>query len=216
MPNSTPLERVIAAGVVPVVRANSIDVLPELAKALMAGGIPVIEVTMTTPKALLGIERLAETVGDTMVIGVGTVLDATTCRDAIAAGAQFVVSPHFDPQIIAATKRYGKASVPGAYTPTEIVSATVAGADLVKVFPSSGLGPSYIRDLLAPLPHLRLIPTGGVDAKNVGDWLRAGAICVGAGANLFPKELVAKGDWPAITAHIKAFSQAVREARSGK
>jgi 2-dehydro-3-deoxyphosphogluconate aldolase/(4S)-4-hydroxy-2-oxoglutarate aldolase len=210
----SPLERVIACGVVPVVRAGSIDVLPELAKALMAGGIPVIEVTMTTPRALLGIERLADTVGDTMVIGVGTVLDAATCRDAIAAGAQFVVSPHFDPQIVAATKRYGKASVPGAYTPTEIVTATVAGADLVKVFPSAGLGPSYIRDLLAPLPHLRLIPTGGVDAKNVGDWFKAGAICVGSGANLFPKDMVARGDWPAIGAHVKAFAQAVREARS--
>jgi 2-dehydro-3-deoxyphosphogluconate aldolase/(4S)-4-hydroxy-2-oxoglutarate aldolase len=209
----SPLERVIAAGIVPVVRANSIDVLPELAKALMAGGIPVIEVTMTTPKALLGIERLVETAGDTMVVGVGTVLDAATCRDAIAAGAQFVVSPHFDPQIVEATKRYGKASVPGAYTPTEIVTATVAGADMVKVFPSAGLGPSYIRDLLAPLPHLRLIPTGGVDAKNVADWFRAGAICVGSGANLFPKDLVAKGDWPAVTAHVKVFAQAVRDAR---
>jgi 2-dehydro-3-deoxyphosphogluconate aldolase / (4S)-4-hydroxy-2-oxoglutarate aldolase len=215
MPSNAPtaLERVIATGIVPVVRASSINVLPELAKALMAGGIPVIEVTMTTPKALLGIERLVENLGDTMVVGVGTVLDAATCRDAIAAGAQFVVSPHFDPQIVEATKRYGKASVPGAYTPTEIVTATVAGADMVKVFPSAGLGPSYIRDLLAPLPHLRLIPTGGVDAKNVADWFRAGAICVGSGANLFPKDLVARGDWPAVTTHVKAFAQAVREAR---
>jgi 2-dehydro-3-deoxyphosphogluconate aldolase/(4S)-4-hydroxy-2-oxoglutarate aldolase len=215
-PKPTPLERVIAAGVVPVVRVSSIEVLPEMARALMAGGIPVIEVTMTTPRALIGIERLADTVGDTMVIGVGTVLDAATCRDAIAAGAQFVVSPHFDPQVVAATKRYGKASVPGAYTPTEIVNATVAGADLVKVFPSAGLGPGYIRDLLAPLPHLRLIPTGGVDAKNVADWIRAGAICVGAGSNLFPKDLVAKGDWAGVTANVKAFSQALREAREAK
>src|SRR5947199_9399544 len=150
MPSNAPtaLERVIATGIVPVVRANSIDVLPELAKALMAGGIPVIEVTMTTPKALLGIERLVENLGDTMVIGVGTVLDAATVRDAIAAGAQFVVSPHFDPQIVEATKRYGKASVPGAYTPTEIVTATVAGADMVKIFPSAGLGPTYMCALL--------------------------------------------------------------------
>jgi len=212
-PSPTPLERVIACGVIPVVRASSIEVLPELAKALLSAGINVIEVTMTTPKALLGIERLVENYGDQMVIGVGTILDAATCRDAISAGAQFVVSPHFDREIIETTKRYGKGSVPGAYTPTEILGATVAGADLVKVFPSAGLGPSYIRDLLAPMPHLRLVPTGGVDAKNVADWFKAGAICVGAGALLFPKEAVAKGDWATVNASVKAFGQALREAK---
>src|SRR5438128_12389927 len=144
--------RIADAGVVAVIRAPSTEVLLDIAQALLAGGVPAIEVTMSTPKAISGVEMLADKLGDKAILGVGTCLDAATARDAIAAGAQFVVSPMFDPQIVAATRRYGKASVPGAYTPTEIVNATVAGADLVKIFPSAGLGPSYIRDLLAPMP----------------------------------------------------------------
>ena len=209
------LSRVLACGVVPVIRANSIEILPDLARALLAGNVAVIEVTMTTPKAIPGIERLADSLGDTMVIGVGTVLDAATASEAIRAGARFVVSPHFDPEIVAATKRMGRVSVPGAFTTTEILRATASGADLVKVFPSTALGPGYFRDLMAPLPHLRLIPTGGVDLKNVADWFRAGAACVGVGSALFTKDAMAKRDWPAITAGAKAFADAVRAARNG-
>jgi 2-dehydro-3-deoxyphosphogluconate aldolase/(4S)-4-hydroxy-2-oxoglutarate aldolase len=169
---------------------------------------------MTTPKAIAGIEMLADQLGDKAVIGVGTVIDAATCRDAIAAGAQFVVSPAFDPEIVATTKRYGKISIPGAFTPTEILRAWTAGADVVKVFPSTVLGPSYFKDVLAPLPQLKLTPTGGVDLKNTPEWIKAGAVFVGVGSALVSKEAVAQKDWGAITRNAKTFVDAVRSARA--
>jgi 2-dehydro-3-deoxyphosphogluconate aldolase/(4S)-4-hydroxy-2-oxoglutarate aldolase len=207
-------QMVADAGVVAVIRAHSLDVLPEIAKALLEGGVPAIEVTMTTPKAIRGIEKLADEFGDRAVIGVGTVLDATTARDAIQAGAQFVVSPTFEPEIVATTLRYGKISIPGAFTPTEIMRAWSAGADVVKVFPSTGLGPNYFKDILAPLPQLRLTPTGGVDLKNVADWIRAGAVFVGAGSSLVTKDAMMKGEWSSITQNAKAFVDAIRAARA--
>ncbi|HEY2761515.1 MAG TPA: bifunctional 4-hydroxy-2-oxoglutarate aldolase/2-dehydro-3-deoxy-phosphogluconate aldolase [Pirellulales bacterium] len=205
---------VAEAGVVAVIRASSKDQLTDIAKALLEGGIPAIEVTMTTPKAIAGIEMLADQLGDKAVIGVGTVIDAATCRDAIAAGAQFVVSPAFDPEIVATTKRYGKISIPGAFTPTEILRAWTAGADVVKVFPSTVLGPSYFKDVLAPLPQLKLTPTGGVDLKNTPEWIKAGAVFVGVGSALVSKEAVAQKDWGAITRNAKTFVDAVRSARA--
>jgi 2-dehydro-3-deoxyphosphogluconate aldolase/(4S)-4-hydroxy-2-oxoglutarate aldolase len=207
------LEMVIDAGVIAVIRAPSADLLLPIAEALLEGGVPAIEVTMSTPNAIRGIEMLADKLGDRAVVGVGTVLDAATCRDAIAAGAQFVLSPSFDEEVVATTRRYGKISVPGAFTPTEILRAWTAGADIVKIFPSTALGPGYIRDLLAPLPQLKLTPTGGVDAKNAGDWIKAGAVCVGAGSSLVSKDAMAKKDWAAITANAKAFVAAIRAAR---
>ena len=207
------LKTVIDTGVIAVIRAPAAEVLLPIAEALLAGGIPAVEVTMTTPKAIAGIEILADRFGDRAVIGVGTVLDAATARDAIAAGAEFVLSPTFEPDVVAATRRYGKISVPGAFTPTEILHAWTAGADIVKVFPSTALGPGYIRDILAPLPQLRLSPTGGVDHKNAGDWIKAGAVCVGTGSSLVSKDAIAKADWPTITANAKAFVEAVRAAR---
>jgi 2-dehydro-3-deoxyphosphogluconate aldolase/(4S)-4-hydroxy-2-oxoglutarate aldolase len=201
------------AGVVAVIRAPSLDVLPEIAKALLEGGIPTIEVTMTTPKAIQGIEKLADQFGDKAVVGVGTVLDAATARDAIQAGAQFVVSPAFDAEVVATTLRYGKISIPGAFTPTEIMRAWSAGADVVKVFPSTALGPGYFKDILAPLPQLRLTPTGGVDLKNVADWIKAGAVFVGAGSSLVTRDAMIKGDWSSITTNAKAFIEAIRAAR---
>ncbi len=208
------LQRVADAGVVAVIRAPSPEVLPDVAKALLEGGVPAIEVTMTTPKAIRGIEKLADQFGDKAVIGVGTVLDAATARDAIQAGAQFVVSPTFEPEIVATTLRYGKISIPGAFTPTEIMRAWSAGADVVKVFPSTGLGPNYFKDILAPLPQLRLTPTGGVDLKNVADWIKAGAVFVGAGSSLVTKDAMTKGDWTSITNNAKAFVEAIRAARA--
>ena len=143
------LKQVADSGVVAVIRANSKDQLAGLTEALLAGGVMGIEVTMSTPKAIAGIEMLADKFGDSAVIGVGTVIDAATARDAIAAGAQFVVSPVFDPEIVATARRYGKAVIPGGFTPTEILKAWTAGADVVKVFPSTVLGPGYLKDLLA-------------------------------------------------------------------
>ncbi len=210
------LEKLFAIGLVPVVRAKSVEHLLDLAKALSAGGVPVIELTMTTPRAIEGIATLREKLGDSMLIGVGTVLNAETARRAIDAGAQFVVSPGFDPETVAATLKLGKVSIPGAFTPTEIIRAASAGADVVKVFPSTALGPAYFKDVLAPLPNLKLMPTGGVELKNVRDWIRAGAVCLGVGSAMFPKEAMATGDWTAITANARALVEALREARTMK
>jgi 2-dehydro-3-deoxyphosphogluconate aldolase/(4S)-4-hydroxy-2-oxoglutarate aldolase len=212
-PDDKTLKRLLESGVVAVLRLPSADLLPEVATALVAGGVIAVEVTMTTPNAIEGISRLTRELGERAIVGVGTVLDAQTCRKAIEAGAQYVVSPAFDEAVHQATKDNSKLSMPGAMTPTEILRAWNAGADVVKVFPSTALGPGYFRDVLAPLPHIRLMPTGGVDIKNVGEWIRAGAVCVGAGSNLVPKEAVAKKDWQAITANARGFVEAVRAAR---
>lgn len=201
------------AGVVAVIRAKNTDQLTGITEALIEGGVPSIEVTMSTPKAIAGIEMLADRFGDKAIIGVGTVLDAATARDAIAAGAQFVVCPITDPETIAATIRYGKVSIPGAFTPTEIVRAWTLGGDIIKVFPSTALGPQFFRDILAPLPQLRLIPTGGVDLNNAGDWIKAGASCIGVGSALVTKDALANGDWASISANARAFVQAVQSAR---
>jgi len=208
------LSIVAESGVVAVMRAPSKEILLDISQALLAGGVPAIEVTMTTPKAIAAIEMLADRFGDQAVVGVGTVLDPATARDAIAAGAQFVVSPTLDLAVIETTKRYGKISIPGAFTPTEILRAWSAGADSVKVFPATTLGPGYIRDLLAPLPQLKLTPTGGIDINNVADWIKAGAYFVGVGSSLVTKDAMARKDWPAITANAKAFVEAIRAARA--
>jgi 2-dehydro-3-deoxyphosphogluconate aldolase/(4S)-4-hydroxy-2-oxoglutarate aldolase len=207
------LSQIIDTGVVAVIRAPSKESLAPIAQALLEGGVAAIEVTMSTPKAIAGIEMLADALGDRAIVGVGTVLDAATCRDAIAAGAQFVLSPTLDEEVVATTRRYGKISVPGAFTPTEILRAWTAGADIVKVFPSTGLGPTYFRDLLAPLPQLRLTPTGGVDLKNAGEWIKAGAACLGVGSAMVTKEAMTKGDWATIAANARSFVNAVAQAR---
>lgn len=212
-PQNPLLHRILDCGVVAVLRLGSIDPLLDIARALVAGGVTNIELTLTTPKAIEGISRLAREIQSRAVIGAGTVLDADCCRQAVEAGARYIVSPGFDEAVHATTVGLGKISMPGAMTPTEILRAWNAGADVVKVFPSAGLGPSYFRDVLAPLPFVRLMPTGGVDVTNVADWLKAGAVCVGAGSNLVPKEAVAKRDWAAITANAKAFTDAARSAR---
>jgi 2-dehydro-3-deoxyphosphogluconate aldolase/(4S)-4-hydroxy-2-oxoglutarate aldolase len=201
------------SGVVAVIRAPSVDVLVPLTEALIAGGVLSIEVTMSTPKAIRGIEMLADKFGDKAIVGVGTIIDAGNASDAIRAGAQFVVSPFTDKAVIETVIRHGKVMIPGAFTPTEIMNAWTLGGDVIKVFPSTALGPQYFKDLLAPLPQLKLTPTGGVDLKNVGQWIKAGAACVGVGSALVTKDAMANKDWSGITAASKAFVDAVKEAR---
>jgi 2-dehydro-3-deoxyphosphogluconate aldolase/(4S)-4-hydroxy-2-oxoglutarate aldolase len=211
------LNRMMACGVIAVIRAGSTDQVLDVARALLAGGVVSIEVTMTTPGALDGIRILSDDLANEgAIIGVGTVMDAATCRRAVDAGAKYVVSPHFDPSVVAATRELGVVSIPGAFTPTEILRAMGGGADIVKVFPSAAAGPSYFRDVLAPLPHLKLVPTGGVDPKNAGEWIKAGAVCVGAGSSLVPKEAVAKKDWKIITDNARTMVESVRQARGGR
>jgi 2-dehydro-3-deoxyphosphogluconate aldolase / (4S)-4-hydroxy-2-oxoglutarate aldolase len=207
------LNAITEAGVVAIMRAPSADILKDISEALLAGGVSNIEVTMTTPKAIAAIEMLSARFGDKAIVGVGSVIDAATCREAIAAGAQFVVSPVFSREVVETTRSYGKVSIPAGLTATEILTAWSAGADLVKVFPSTQLGPGYFREILAPLPQLRLVPTGGVDLKSAGEWIKAGAACLGVGSALVTKDAMAKGDWGAITANAKAFVEAVRLAR---
>jgi 2-dehydro-3-deoxyphosphogluconate aldolase/(4S)-4-hydroxy-2-oxoglutarate aldolase len=207
------LKQIADAGVIAVIRAPSKDILPNIAEALLAGGVPGVEVTMSTPDAIAGIEMLAKKLGDRCVVGVGTVLDADTARKAIKAGAEFVVSPMFDETIVQTTLELGKVSIPGAYTPGEIMRAWRAKADVVKVFPSTALGPTYFKDILAPLPMLKLTPTGGVDLKNAGDWIKAGAVFLGAGSALVSKDAMAKKDWADIAAKARAFVDAIKSAR---
>jgi 2-dehydro-3-deoxyphosphogluconate aldolase/(4S)-4-hydroxy-2-oxoglutarate aldolase len=209
------LQTMVEVGVVAVIRAPSAEILPDIAESLIAGGVPTIEVTMTTPDAIVGIAALNRRFGERAILGVGTVMDAATASKAISAGAQFVVSPAFDPEIVATTLKLGKISIPGAFTPTEILRATNAGADVVKVFPSTALGPGYFKDILAPLPKLRLTPTGGVDLKNAPEWIKAGAQFVGVGTALVSKEAVANKDWVSITASAKAFVEAIKKVRAG-
>jgi 2-dehydro-3-deoxyphosphogluconate aldolase / (4S)-4-hydroxy-2-oxoglutarate aldolase len=207
------LARMADSGVVAVIRAPSVDVLVPLTEALIAGGVLSIEVTMSTPKAIHGIEMLADKFGDKAIVGVGTVIDPATAADAMRAGSQFVVSPITDARIIETVVRQGRIMIPGAFTPTEIINAWTLGGDVIKVFPSTALGPQYFKDILAPLPQLKLTPTGGVDIKNVAQWIKAGAVCVGVGSALVTKEAMANKDWDGITKASKAFVDAIKEAR---
>jgi 2-dehydro-3-deoxyphosphogluconate aldolase/(4S)-4-hydroxy-2-oxoglutarate aldolase len=180
-----------------------------VAEALVEGGITTLEFTLTTPGAVVAIERCRARFGEAVVVGAGTVLDAGDAHRCLEAGAQFLVSPGVDPDVIAAARAGGALAMPGAMTPTEILAAWCAGADVVKVFPARALGPRYIADVLAPLPDVLLMPTGGVDEKNAADYLRAGAVAVAVGGNLVDPATVARGDWAALTARAYALVAAV-------
>ena len=203
----------LETGVVAIVRLDSAASLQRVAEAIAAGGVRHIEFTMTTPGALRTLEEATDRFGDGVVFGAGTVLDAETARSAILAGARFIVAPNLNPAVIRLCNRYGVVSMPGALTPTEILQAWELGADVVKVFPCSTFGPGYLKAVLAPLPHVRLAPVGGVDLHNVTDYIRAGAACVGVGSSLVSNALVAGGDWPALTARARGFVEGVKQGR---
>jgi 2-dehydro-3-deoxyphosphogluconate aldolase/(4S)-4-hydroxy-2-oxoglutarate aldolase len=202
----------IKSGVVAVIRARSAVDLRPAARALVAGGVSYVEITLTTPGATHSIRALQDVAG--CVVGAGTVLDVAAARDVIAAGARFVVSPAFDTEVLACCKERGVPYVPGAFTPTEIVTAQRAGADLIKLFPASAVGPSYIRDVLAPLPSVRLIPSGGVTLENAGDWIRAGAAAVSLGSALVSEPLLAPAGAAELTARARALVASVARARA--
>ncbi|MBI3963348.1 MAG: bifunctional 4-hydroxy-2-oxoglutarate aldolase/2-dehydro-3-deoxy-phosphogluconate aldolase [Deinococcus sp.] len=207
------LQYLLSQKVVAVVRLEKADSLLQAAQALSAGGVKVIEFTMTTPGALDIVATAARELGPEVLLGAGTVLDPETARSAILAGAQFIVAPTLNPEVITLCHRYNVLVIPGALTPTEILAAWEAGADLVKVFPAAAVGPRYLRDVLAPLPYLRLLPTGGVTLENVGDFLRAGAAAVGIGGNLVDPQLVSAGKFAVLTERARQFVQAVNQAR---
>lgn len=206
-------EQVTRCGVIAVLRAQSPTELLEVSNALYAGGVTAIEVTMTTPGALEVINQVAAELGDKVLVGVGSVLDPESARAAILAGAQYVVSPTVNADTIRITKRYGKVSIPGGFTPTEVLHAWDSGADAVKVFPTSSVGPKYIKDLKGPLPQIPLVPTGGVTVETCGEFIRAGAIAVGAGSALVDKRAVAAGDWRTLTDTARRMVTEVRKAR---
>jgi 2-dehydro-3-deoxyphosphogluconate aldolase/(4S)-4-hydroxy-2-oxoglutarate aldolase len=208
------LSRLIAGKVVAVVRLDSGDQLIKVAEALKAGGISAIEFTIPTPNSLEMIKQASSHFGDEVLMGAGTVLDPETARAAIISGAQFIVTPAFNPKTIELCKRYGKPIIPGALTPTEILTAWEAGADMVKVFPADTMGPGYIKAILAPLPQIRLVPTGGVSTENAAEFLKAGATALGVGGNLVSKAAVARSDWAAITAEARKLVQVVHQAVS--
>lgn len=207
------LKRMVDCGVVAIVRFDRSEQLVQVAQAIKAGGVDVIEFTMTTPNALAILEASTREFGDDVLLGAGTVLDPETARAAILSGARFIVSPSLNPQVIELCHRYSVIVVPGALTPTEILTAWELGSDLVKVFPATAMGPAYIKDVLAPLPQVRLLPTGGVSLDNVGEFIKAGATAVAAGSSLVEKKAVAVRDFARLTETARNFVAAIRQAR---
>lgn len=194
MDGRSSLESVLERKLVAVLRASDGAKLVDVARALLDGGIPILEITLTVPRALEVIGAVRDALGDQVLLGAGTVLDAETARAALLAGAEFIVAPTLDVEVIRLCHRYDKLVMPGAFTPTEVLDAWQAGAGIVKVFPADVGGPAYFKALRGPLPQVRLMPTGGVDLNTAADFLSAGACALGLGSALVEKDAVARGD----------------------
>jgi 2-dehydro-3-deoxyphosphogluconate aldolase/(4S)-4-hydroxy-2-oxoglutarate aldolase len=208
------VKRIEQLGIVAVIRLRDPAKLRAVVDAIVAGGVQALEVTMTVPGAVELIRGLAPTLPEGFLLGAGTVIDAPTAHAVIDAGAQFVISPVFRRAVIEACHTRGVPAAPGCFTPTEILEAHDAGADIVKVFPATTLGPQYIRDVRAPLPQVRLMPTGGVTPDNAGDWIRAGAVAVAAGSSLLDAAAIESGRFEVITANARRFVDNVSAARA--
>jgi 2-dehydro-3-deoxyphosphogluconate aldolase / (4S)-4-hydroxy-2-oxoglutarate aldolase len=202
------IEALLKPGIVAVVRALSAEQVIPLAEALVAGGIHAVEITMTTPDAIEAIRHACKHFGDRALIGVGTVLNAATAREAIAAGAEFVVSPIARPEIAQAAAAAQRPVMLGAYTPTEAQLVHESGADFVKLFPADTLGIAYIKALRAPLPHLKIVPTGGVTIENIAEFFQAGCVAVGAGSSLISREILQQNDWKQLKERAEKFVRA--------
>jgi 2-dehydro-3-deoxyphosphogluconate aldolase/(4S)-4-hydroxy-2-oxoglutarate aldolase len=207
------VRRLLDPGVIGILRADQSGKLVDAARALVAGGVTAIEVTMTTPGALRVLRETKTALGDQVIMGVGSVLDAETARQALLEGAQYVVTPVVRPDVIRICNRYGVPIATGAMTPTEALTAHELGSDFIKIFPAERLGPGYMRTILAPLPMLQLIPTGGVTPENVPDFFAAGCVAVGAGSSLLQQRAFETGDWILVTARAAEFVSAARKAR---
>ncbi len=208
------LERIERSGVVAIVRLDDYTNAPDMASALADGGVEAIEFTYTNPAAGDAVRATKTAVGDRMLVGAGTVLDPETARAAILLGADFIVTPTVQVETIRLCSRYSVPTVIGAFTPTEILTAWEAGASVVKVFPASVGGPRYLKDVRGPLPHVKLMPTGGVSLENAGEFIRAGAVGIAAGSNLVDKATVERQDWATLTERARALVDAVQRARS--
>jgi len=208
------LAKILEEGVVPVIRVSSAEEALEVAKAIKEGGITVIEVTMTVPGAMEVIKEVSQKFGKEVLLGAGTILDPETARMALLNGARFLVTPTLNLEVIKMSNRYSGVVIPGALTPTEILTAWEAGADLVKVFPIAQVGgPAYVRALQGPLPHIPLVPTGGVNLQNAGEFIKAGAAAIAAGGELVDKKAVAAKKYSVVVENAQKFLSEVKKAR---
>ena len=207
------LNRLIQAGAVAVIRLDDGAALRPVVAALREGGVTAVEITMTVPEPIRLIRETARAFGDEILLGVGSVLTPGAAVEDVAAGARFVVSPIFKPGVVAAAHAAGVPALPGAFTPTEIQAAHEAGADIVKVFPADVVGMAFFKAVRAPMPHLRLMPTGGVTLDNAGDWLRAGACAVGIGSALLDRQAIAGGRFDVLTENARRLMQGIGAVR---
>ncbi len=213
MSKETHLRQVLDCGIVAVVRAPDSGRLVEVVRALAEGGVTVVEITMTVPDALAVVREVRRELGDRVLLGAGTILDPETARAALLAGAEYLVAPTVNLDVIRLCRRYDKLVMPGALTPTEILAAWEAGADIVKVFPAEVVGPAFFKAMRGPLPQVRLMPTGGVDLTTAADFLRAGACCLGLGSQLVEPRAVAEADFERIRSLARQYVEVVRRAR---
>lgn len=213
MTHDATLKRILDGGIVAVVRSESSESLVGVVKALAEGGVTAAEITFTVPDAVEVIRQVRRDVGDAVVLGAGTVLDPETARAALLAGAEYIVSPAVNLEVIRLCRRYDKVVMPGAFTPTEVVSAWEAGASVVKVFPADVGGPAYLKALRGPLPQVRLMPTGGVDLTTAEAFLRAGACCLGVGSSLVEPKAIAASDFSRIRDLARQYAAIVRRMR---
>ncbi|MEP0822469.1 MAG: bifunctional 4-hydroxy-2-oxoglutarate aldolase/2-dehydro-3-deoxy-phosphogluconate aldolase [Ignavibacterium sp.] len=207
------LESILSSGVVAVIRMKDRNKLLKVVEAISAGGVKCIEITMTVPGAVDMIRELSDKVPKDVILGAGTVTDVQTANDVIDAGAKFVVGPVLNADIIALCRKRGVVVMPGCFTPTEIHAAWKAGADIVKVFPATSLGPRYFKDIAGPFPEIRLMPTGGVTIDNVGEWIQSGAVAVGIGSDLLDKKAIEEELYEVLTDRAQRMVRNFREAR---
>jgi len=210
------LQRVLDCGIVAIIRANSGEQLVKVARALYEGGVDVIEVTFTVPNVLEILQAVRKDLGDKILLGAGTVLDSETCRAALLAGAEFIVSPTVNLEVIKMCNRYDKLMMPGAFTPTEVLTAWENGGDIIKIFPGEIGGPNYLKALHGPLPQVRIMPTGGVDLETLPSFFKAGACAVGVGGNLVEKKAVEAGDMDRIRTLAQQYSTLVKQCQGNK
>jgi 2-dehydro-3-deoxyphosphogluconate aldolase/(4S)-4-hydroxy-2-oxoglutarate aldolase len=215
MKRESQLRHVLECGIVAVVRSPDSQQLVEVAEALADGGVTVVEITMTVPDALDVVRQVHRALGDRILLGAGTILDAETARAALLAGAEYLVAPTVNLEVIRLCRRYGKMVMPGAFTPTEILTAWEAGADIVKVFPAEVVGPAFFKAMRGPLPQVRLMPTGGVDLNTAADFLRAGACCLGVGGQLVEPRAVAERNFDRIRDLARQYVNIVKQVRKG-
>lgn len=208
------LDKLIAIGIVPVVRITKGSQVMEAAEALMAGGISIMEVTMSSTRPFEIIQNLKKTYGDQILVGLGSVLNPRVAQKGIDAGAEFIVSPIFDEGVLEIAHSHDKPAILGALTPTEIQRSFAAGTDIVKVFPATTFGPGYFKDILAPMPHLKMTPTGGVNLTNVADFIRNGAVCVGVGTALLQYDLINNARWDDLADLARQYYREVEKGRA--